>query len=355
MSDFTDLVMSNISNAPGTSGALVLTTGAQDFRSLGAEHDGRTFTVGAHEAGVGRETFSGTYTHATRTLSRGALQSSTTGARISLTAATTVAVVVGAIDLHVYDRFVNAFGAGDMPEVSVTGAASATIGRMHVCSGTSADYTVALPPVSGNAGRYIGFRMAAGLTRLVTLDANASELIDGALTRVMWAQETALLYCDGMTWTKMAGKSRAMAAAIKRTANQTSFGNGASIKVQTNVLHFDNTGLIADTSGQRLTCRRGSSYTTSAQLVFAGVGNSAFPANALIQVHVYVAGALVAYSKAAFPVAEYPVVYSESPIVLAAGQDVEVYGRQDAGSAREIFASTTFLDSYVSILENLSW
>jgi len=52
-------------------------------------------------------------------------------------------------------------------EISITGATTATISRMHVCSGTSADYTVTLPAVSGNTGKLIGFRMSSVVLTLV--------------------------------------------------------------------------------------------------------------------------------------------------------------------------------------------
>ena len=95
-------------------------------------------------------------------------------------------------------------------EVSITAATTLTstaFGKMHVCSGTTADYTVGLPAVSGNAGKIIGFRMASSLTKLITLDGNGTETIDGELIRTMWARETAILMCDGTEWIKIAGKS----------------------------------------------------------------------------------------------------------------------------------------------------
>jgi hypothetical protein len=97
-------------------------------------------------------------------------------------------------------------------EISVTGAVTATIGRMHVCSGTSADYTVTLPAASGNTGKFIGFRMASGLTKLVTLDGNSAETIDGLTTRIMRFNESAILFCDGSNWFKVAGRSVPMYA-----------------------------------------------------------------------------------------------------------------------------------------------
>lgn len=113
-------------------------------------------------------------------------------------------------------------------EVSVTGAVTAAVGKMHVCSdsGTPADYTVTLPAVSGNTGKMIGFRMSSALTKLVTLDGNSSETIDGAATRIMWAGETAILLCDGTEWKKIAGRSIPMVSGLHLDANQNSITSG---------------------------------------------------------------------------------------------------------------------------------
>lgn len=91
--------------------------------------------------------------------------------------------------------------------VVVTGTSTLATGKHHVCTGTTADYTVTLPPVTGNAGKLISVEMAGALTKLVTVDAGAGVAIDGQQTRVMWARETALLLCNGVAWTKVAGKS----------------------------------------------------------------------------------------------------------------------------------------------------
>lgn len=105
MADYTDLVLSAISNTPGTSGNLVLTgSGLDDYRSLSAEHDGREFEYTVHQPGVGRETRLGVYTHSTRTLTRGTLLTSTTGASIDLTSAARVAIVVASRQLTFLDR-----------------------------------------------------------------------------------------------------------------------------------------------------------------------------------------------------------------------------------------------------------
>ena len=143
-------------------------------------------------------------------------------------------------------------------EVSVTGATTATIGRMHVCSGTTADYTVTLPTAVGNAGKQLAFRMASGLTKLVTLDGNGSETIDGTLTRVMWAQESATLLSDGAQWVKIAGRSRPMKAKIKANATQ-SISNTTVTVINLPATTYDD-GAIANTGSNRVVIRRAGTY-----------------------------------------------------------------------------------------------
>lgn len=118
-------------------------------------------------------------------------------------------------------------GYGDMlsilrhSEASITGTDTATLGRMHVCSGTTSDYSLTLPTALGNAGKFVGVRMSSALTKLVTLDGNSTETIDEALTRIMWAGESAILMSDGTQWVKVAGKSipmRCTAALASNTA-----------------------------------------------------------------------------------------------------------------------------------------
>jgi hypothetical protein len=58
-------------------------------------------------------------------------------------------------------------------EISIVAATLATISRQHVCSGTTADYAAMLPSVAGNTGKFAGFRMSPGLTKLVTLTTGA--------------------------------------------------------------------------------------------------------------------------------------------------------------------------------------
>lgn len=159
-------------------------------------------------------------------------------------------------------------------EVSVTGATTLTIGKMHVCSdsGTPANYSATLPAASGNAGKFVGVRMASGLTKLVTLTGHSAELIDGSNTRVMWAQESAILLCDGTGWSKVSGKSIPFLAQLARAATQ-SIGGATVTKVLFDTLAFDSSGQVASVSNSKFTLLRPAKISISASWYSADSGS----------------------------------------------------------------------------------
>ena len=217
-----------------------------------------------------------TYTHSGTTLSRGTLENSSTGSRITTFDNTAVVSVIATAGFgNAVDNTLGAWGALN-GENSITGTATAVIGRLNVCSGTSANYTVTLPAVSGNSGKYIGFRMAAGLTKLVTLDGDGTETIDGATTRVMYAKETALLYCDGTTWTKMAGKTLPLAGAITGTqTNTVSCANGTPGKAPVTGTEYDTSGLMCDSAtNKRINVVRAGLYHLAASVFYESIANA---------------------------------------------------------------------------------
>lgn len=132
--------------------------------------------------------------------------------------------------------------------IAVTGAVTATAGRLHLCTGTTADYTITLPSIASSIGQSMAFVMGSGLTRLVTLDGNASETIDGSLTRIMWANEVAIIYNNGTQWVKVYGKSLPMAAALRRQAAQS-----IAVNTWTNIVMdttaYDTTSILAVACG----------------------------------------------------------------------------------------------------------
>jgi hypothetical protein len=141
-------------------------------------------------------------------------------------------------------------------EVSVTGATTATISRMDVCSGFS-DYTLTLPAASGNSGKFIGVRITA--TSLATIDGNASETIDGATTRVMWEGESAILQCDRSNWFKVSGKTRPMRAVLIRVAAQ-SISTATETQILFDTENMDIGGIGGIATNDRVDIRRAGDY-----------------------------------------------------------------------------------------------
>ena len=146
-------------------------------------------------------------------------------------------------------------------EIAITTTATATINRQHLISGTSADYIVTLPAASGNTGKFVGIRISTSATRLFTIKGNASELIDGLNTRIMWKGESAILYCDGVGWQKIAGVSIPMKCIIYLNATQsTLFPTTTAVKVPLNTSYVNNTGFMANLANNRIDFKRRGEY-----------------------------------------------------------------------------------------------
>lgn len=232
-------------------------------------------------------------------------------------------------------------------EVSVTTTATLTLSKMHVCSGTAANYTVTLPAASGNAGKLIGIRMASALTKLVTLAGNAAELIDGENTRVMWSNESAILLCDGTGWSKIAGRSIPMRARARRAASYTFSATSAVAKsVPVDTSEIDNTGLAYNASGY-LTIQRTGSYALSGGLQ----RNNTTVLNAMQIFKGSVSQANIAVAQY-FAADAYSIASAVTVAVSATSGDNIYVGTYDAPSAAILTTSPT---NYIEFCESPSW
>jgi hypothetical protein len=240
------------------------------------------------------------------------------------------------------------------PTVSITGGVTLTssaFSKIHICTGTSADYTVVLPAVSGNAGRWIAFMMNNALTKLVTLDGNGSETINGALTRVMWANEWCVLYCDGTMWYKQAGLTIPMVGILQ---NGSAEGiNAFSIKRPVSVpTVISNVGGITDSANSKINCRRAGKYLLygSAGLVagtiitrfFVGVYINGTFAPAGIEVGVYSATTL-------------PYMPAVAPYTLSAGDYIELGIYHESGTSPLNTLVGSALKTNLALMEQPAW
>ncbi len=238
-------------------------------------------------------------------------------------------------------------------EVSITGATtlnSTAFGKLHVCSGTSANYTADLPAASGNAGKIIGFRMSGVLTKLVTLDGNSSEVIDGAPTRAMWANETAFLLCDGTGWIKIFGRSIPMYCRMARLTGVT-VPASTVYTVAMDTTQEDNSGMMAALGTGDIRPARAGIYMLAASVQFSNV-----PAAPSLEVWLVVNGVTKSKAGAASSTNNYNCYQTVVPaIALAAGASgkVEFGGYQSSGGAATLF---TFDDvCWISAVEICMW
>lgn len=157
------------------------------------------------------------------------------------------------------------FSALRRPPNSVTGAATAQVDSLNICSGTT--YTLSLPAASAHQGKMLGVLITA--TGRVTL---------GTISRVMWLNESALLVSDGTNWLKFAGKSRPMRARFGLSAPQSGFTSSAHIQVAFDRADIDNTGLMCDTGNSQIVIKRAGDYILAGKVVWANIA----PANRCI-------------------------------------------------------------------------
>ncbi len=155
-------------------------------------------------------------------------------------------------------------GGGDLlstlvnTEVTVDAAATLTVGKMHLItdSGTPANYTVTLPAVSGNAGKFVGMRVSASATKHFTVDANGSEKIwtsrGEVESRIYVATESAIFQCDGKRWHVICETMRALAFHAHQT-NAQSISASTATKVTLDTERFDLGGCFDSTTNNRFT------------------------------------------------------------------------------------------------------
>jgi hypothetical protein len=93
-------------------------------------------------------------------------------------------------------------GSFSLPIVNKTGAYTATSSDHTItCNATSATFTITLPTASGITGRMYVIKKMDSSGNAITIDANASETIDGSLTRSLNLQyESITIQSDGTNW-----------------------------------------------------------------------------------------------------------------------------------------------------------
>lgn len=160
--------------------------------------------------------------------------------------------------------------------VAVTGAATAKWGCEHLCTGTSADYTLTLPTAVGHYGEQLFVRMgtASTLTKIVTIDGNSSETVAGATTRKMWSNETAMFKSDGANIIRVGGILIAMYAKLTRVTSQTL--TGSTYTAVTFTAQSSGTPQMWDSGNGRISIVRPEEYECVGEGFITGISAAAY-------------------------------------------------------------------------------
>ena len=228
---------------------------------------------------------------------------------------------------------------------SITGTTTlttASLGLLNICTGTSANYTVTLPSASSSSGKTIGLQMgtATTLTKLVTISAAGSDKIDGSTTRIMWSNETAVLFSDGTNWYKTSGKTIPMVAGQTVNATQSIATGPTAYKKTLGTVYAANCpSAMNDTANSRVIIQRASIYNVIASTRIFNL-SSATNLETFIYIDSTEQGIHSRYST----VGDYCAMSFSMQYTLNSNQVIEVYARQYSGG------NQTYLDNNMNNL-----
>ncbi len=229
--------------------------------------DGSGIPTGDWEVGIGTYATSGT------TLTRDTvLASSNSGSAVTLAAGTKrVGLAASPAIIHPYPVVETAMTA----DTTLTAAA---YGKAYLVTITSVDITATLPAAANHTGETIRFRVAGSSTKLLTLDGNSTETIDGLTTRIMWAGESCEIMSDGTNWSKVAGKTIPMVLTLTRSStDQTGIASGTwtTILMDTNSAISNAPAAMWDSGNSRAKVVRPGRYRINVY-VYESAGGSSY-------------------------------------------------------------------------------
>ncbi len=346
-----------VSNSPGTSGNLTVSTAVDALHvTLGPADDGKVFSTRIFETGVGSEIRNGcTYTHGTTTLTRGTLESSTTGSALNFTSAAKVQIVSSAAD---YTRFDTA------ALIQTTGTDANTtmqVGLMYVVgmSTWTADRTYTLPPAAA-VGDRVGVIVTTGDDAYeLLITAGSGDTLNGVAGGTEWSRvfitgEVVIMRCvtANSAWVvEYDGRIKCVAAMEEGTA--TTLSHSTFTKITLDTERFDIGGIADPTTNNRFNIRRAGRYSISALVNVATVDSGS-----RIIARIYDGGVSVSeVARASAPnvTAGTGVGSGSDTIQFAVDAQVELYGfwSISGGSGSKTTDSASGARPYMSIVEEL--
>jgi len=237
-------------------------------------------------------------------------------------------------------------------EITIDSAATATIGRMHLITDSSspADYSVALPAVSGNAGKFVGFRVSNAATKTFTIDPDGTEKIwcqrGEVTTRKYVATETVVLQCDGTRWHVLYETLRSYSVQARQSTKQ-SINTTTITVIQYQTEDWDFQGCWDNATNYRFTPTAPGLY-----LVTASMGLDSLGADKSTWIAVRKNGATSPDWGAQQIIAAsgWPIVSQAHVVSLNGSTDyVDVVGFHTHGSARDTYVGASNNYNVISI------
>lgn len=243
---------------------------------------------------------------------------------------------------------------------TTTALTAAAIGRHHVCTGTTADYTVSLPTSGLAVGDLLSLEMSSALTKMVTLDAGVSATIDGERYRILWARENCTLKWDGTQWAKVAGRSIPMTAKITHTigtSTNVSLPDDSQVKFTLDTAAGESVAGMIDTPNRRLIVKRPGNYSILTLLTVTGnnaTGLTALSADLTFQIRLHKNGSYAdaesCFGRSGSSVQFYAPLFST--VAAVAGDYFEAFGyRLTLGAAQTCY----MYSGSIAIAENVTW
>ena len=136
--------------------------------------------------------------------------------------------------------------------VAVSGATTAVINKHHDCTGASA-YTVTLPAVSGNTGKYLSFLGNQDAGIVITIDGASAETINDYANLPLLKGAYLELYCDGTDWWVVSPGDLVVAAIVAVNVAAVSFPDGTFLTGKDYTV--EGSDIVPRTDNTTLACR----------------------------------------------------------------------------------------------------
>ena len=210
-----------------------------------------------------------TYTHSGTTLSRGTLENSSTGSRITTFDNTAVVSVIATA------AFGNNAALNHVSASPTTAGVTGVVGTMHLLdiSGLTASRNFTLPATAAVGDRVGGYLTTGDASYELIIIGDTGDTINGGSANTEWSRlfitnECVILRCvtANSAWVVEYDGRIPVVCAMSKAADQTGISASTETKINVDTVIYDN-GSYCDTTNSRINLRRAGNYIAQGQIV----------------------------------------------------------------------------------------